>query len=116
MNKAKQRRKNIATLIPCADCNATLQILGNLFSSFSVGRRDDWFMVKDRVWREGQRKGACRFLCVECLESRIDRKLSAVDFKRSAKVNFVGRKSLRLLHRMRGLRPAKRLVNTTFIL
>jgi hypothetical protein len=71
-------------------------------------------MVKDRVWRHSQREGACRFLCVACLERRLDRKLSAYDFQRSAKVNFVGRKSARLRHRMRGLKPAKRLRQTTF--
>jgi hypothetical protein len=31
-------------------------------------------------------------------------------------VNFVGRKSARLRRRMRGLRPAKRLVDTSFTL
>jgi hypothetical protein len=74
----------------------------------------DWFMVKDCVWRASQRKGPCRFLCVKCLENRIGRKLTAADFKRSAKVNFVGKKSLRLRYRMQGLKPAKRLQETTF--
>jgi hypothetical protein len=71
-------------------------------------------MVKDAVWRRSQRDGKCRFLCVKCLEGRIGRKLSSGDFKRSAKVNFVGRKPAMLRRRMRNLKPAKRLVNTTF--
>jgi hypothetical protein len=80
-----------------------------------IGGTDfDWFMVKDHVWQHGQRAGACRFLCVGCLERRIGRKLSAGDFRCSAKVNFVGKKSATLRRRMRGLKPAKRLVNTTF--
>jgi hypothetical protein len=66
------------------------------------------------VWRRGQRAGKCRFLCVECLEARIGRDLTAADFKRSAKVNFAGQKSAELRRRMRGLKPAKRLVDTTF--
>jgi hypothetical protein len=46
------------------------------------------------------------------LENRIGRKLKADDFRRSAKVNFVGQKSAKLRRRMRGLKPAKRLVET----
>ena len=71
-------------------------------------------IVTVHVWRRSQRHGKCRFLCVGCLERRIGRKLSADDFRRSAKVNFEGQKSAKLRHRMRGLKPAKRLVNTTF--
>jgi len=72
-------------------------------------------MLKDRVWHHSQRRGACRFLCVACLERRIDRKLVAADFKRTARVNFdSGFKSIKLRRRLRGLKPAKRLVDTTF--
>jgi hypothetical protein len=39
---------------------------------------------------------------------------TAADFKRSAKVNFTGNKSTRLRQRMKGLKPAKRLKETTF--
>jgi hypothetical protein len=72
----------------------------------------EWFIVKDRVWH--QRKGTCRFLCVKCLERHIGRKLTAADFKRSARANFVGNKSALLRQRMRGLKPAKRLRDTHF--
>ena len=74
----------------------------------------DWYMVKNSVWRRSQREDPCRFLCVTCLESRIGRKLSAADFRRSAKVNFHLKKSALLHRRMRGLKPARRLVETTF--
>jgi hypothetical protein len=77
-------------------------------------RNGDWFMVKDHVWRRGQRGGVCRFLCTGCLEHRLDRKLTSDDFRRSAKVNFVGQKPNKLRRRMQGLEPAKRLVTTTF--
>jgi hypothetical protein len=88
---------------------------GNGLMSF--GSLDlEWFMVKNHIWQRGQRAGECRFLCVGCLEHRIGRKLIADDFRRSAKVNFVGFKSLKLRRRMRGLKPAKRLINTTFTL
>jgi hypothetical protein len=93
----------------CDDCNTVLATR----SGFG-GRDFDWFMVKDKVWQHGQLDGACRFLCVGCLENRLGRKLKADDFRRSAKVNFVGQKSPKLRRRMRGLKPARRLVNTRF--
>jgi hypothetical protein len=46
------------------------------------------------------------------LKTRIGRKLSAADFMRSAKVNFEHKDSVKLRHRMRGLKPAKRLRET----
>lgn len=101
------------TIVQCNDCGAVLAVRSNGF--FGSGGWDaDWYMVKNKVWRQSQHKGACRFLCISCLEQRIDRKLSAADFSRSAKVNFVGQKSTRLRGRMRGLKPAKRLVETSF--
>jgi hypothetical protein len=79
-----------------------LAILPMGFFGFGSGWQGDWFMVKDSVWRQIQRKGTCRFLCVACLERRIGRKLSADDFRRSAKVNFDCKKSVRLRQRMGG--------------
>jgi hypothetical protein len=82
---------------------------------FGGGTDRDWCMLKDRVWQAATagspRK---RFLCVLCTERRLGRRLDANDFRRSAKVNFVGRKSKRLRHRMRGLKPAKQMFNTRF--
>jgi hypothetical protein len=94
----------------CDDCDAVLAVR----PTFGSGWDNDWFMVKDSVWRCGQRAGKCRFLCIGCLEHRIGRKLTTNDFRRSAKVNFVGQKSVVLRRRMKGLKPAKRLVGTTF--
>jgi len=113
----RHRRHRVhGTVYSCADCNATLAIksdgLGPMFGGGDY--QPNWFMVKNRVWQHGQREGKCRFLCAECLERRIGRKLSADDFRRSAKVNFDEGKSTKLRRRMRGLKPAKRLVNTTF--
>jgi hypothetical protein len=106
-----------ATVFRCQDCNTNLQIRpAGLDAALGGGWQGDWFMVKDRVWRRGQRAGKCRFLCVGCLENRIGRKLTTDDFRRSAKVNFVGQKSAKLRRRMRALKPAKRLVETTFTL
>ena len=96
----------------CGDCEAVLMLRST--SPFGVGFDSDWFMVKDRVWRASQRNGACRFLCIRCLEARINRRLSPADFKRSARVNFVGRKSSLLRSRLRGLKPARRLIETTW--
>jgi hypothetical protein len=102
------------TIFPCADCSMILTIRSTGLGAMFDGHNHEWFMVKDNVWARGQRGGKCRFLCVGCLERRIGRKLSSDDFKRSAKVNFVDQTSAKLRRRMRGLKPAKRLVETTF--
>ena len=59
-------------IFQCNDCETNLhtRLWGLLGSSSWSG---DWFMVKNSVWRASQRKGACRFLCVSCLEDRIGR-------------------------------------------
>jgi hypothetical protein len=100
----------------CADCNAILLVRPTGFGAlFGGDYQPNWYMVKDRVWQSGQRSGKeCRFLCIECLERRVGRKLTAKDFSRSNKVNFQGGKSPELRRRMRGLKPAKRLVTTMF--
>ena len=92
-------------IIGCHDCRAILAVRSTGLSRAldGSGWDNDWFMVKDSVWRSSQRGGKCRFLCVGCLEHRIGRKLAADDFSRSAKVNFVGEKSAKLRRRMRGL-------------
>jgi hypothetical protein len=113
MTKRKKRKARVSgQVFLCDGCKACLAIRS---FGFGFGGMDaDWFMVKDAVWRQSQRQSKCRFLCVECLEERIGRELSAADFRRSAKVNFTGRKSDRLRKRMRGLIPAKRLIETRF--
>jgi hypothetical protein len=94
----------MGTIFQCNDSETNLhtRLTGLLGPSSWSG---DWFMVKNSVWRASQRKGACRFLCVSCLENRIGRKLSAADFMRSAKVNFEHKDSVIL-------KPAKRLRET----
>jgi hypothetical protein len=108
------RHRITGTIFQCDDCDATLAVRPTGFLGLGSGWHGDWYMVKNSVWRHSQRKGVCRFLCILCLEHRLGRKLSAADFRRSAKVNFVGQKSTRLRRRMRGLKPAERLVETTF--
>jgi hypothetical protein len=97
-----------AQVCVCSDCNSALMIRG-FFDDWD----GDWYMVKDRVWHAAT-PDKVRFLCVGCLENRLGRRLSAKDFKRSAKVNFVGNKSPRLRSRLKGCRPAKRLRETKF--
>lgn len=109
--KHRNQARVCGQIFACHDCDAVLAVR----SGFLGGGWDhEWFMVKNTVWHHGQLKGECRFLCVTCLEHRIDRKLSAADFRRSPKVNVIGKKSARLRYRMRGLQPAKRLVETRF--
>jgi hypothetical protein len=95
----------------CDDCKDLLMVRG----AFGSGYDRDWFYLRNRDWQSATRGSPHRrFLCVTCTERRLDRKLTAKDFRRNAKVNFVGRKSHRLQHRMRGLDPAARLVETRF--
>jgi hypothetical protein len=95
----------------CNDCDDVLMV-----RSFLAGSDRDWFMLRDRVWRAATRGSPHkRFLCVTCTERRLDRRLTAKDFRRNARVNFVGRKSRRLKLRMRGLEPAKHLIETQFV-
>ena len=93
----------------CDDCESILMIRG----AFGSGHDRDWFYLKNRVWESATRGSRKRFLCMLCTERRIDRKLTAEDFRRNAKVNFTP-KSHRLKRRMVGLVPAKRLIETTF--
>lgn len=94
----------------CEDCDQLLMARG-----FMGGWDHEWFYLKDRVWKAATRGSPHkRFLCVTCTERRIDRKLTAKDFRRDAAVNFTGAKSPRLRHRMRGLEPAKRVIETQF--
>ena len=108
----KTKAKTAAQVLLCQNCGKTLAIFATGF--FGGGWQGEWFMVKNRVWQQSQRDGKCRFLCVECSEHRIGRKLKADDFRRSAKVNFTRKNSIRLRQRMRGLKRAKRLVETRF--
>src|SRR4051812_28149018 len=99
----------------CDDCEAVLMIRPIGFLCSGGGWDGDWCMLKDHVWRSALSEGKCRFLCVKCIEKRIGRKLIAIDFRRSAEVNFLGAKSKLLRRRMRGLMPAKRLRRTVFV-
>jgi len=108
-----------ARIAHCQDCSTRdrptvlmVRWLGGFGGSGGSDR--EWFMLKDSVWNLAQRHRPRRFLCVGCLERRLGRRLTAADFRRSAKVNFVSYKSPRLLRRMRGLKPAKRLRATRF--
>jgi hypothetical protein len=62
----------------CADCSA---------DTFALG---EWYMVKDNVWQQaGMEFG---FLCIECLECRLGRTLTASDFT-AAPVNNPDRRT-----------------------
>lgn len=96
----------------CADCDTPLMVRSLGVMSGQID--GEWFMVKAAVWNEAQRDRPCRFLCVGCLEQRLSRKLTHRDFLRSARVNFVGKKTPRLRRRLRELKPARRMVHTRF--
>ncbi len=108
------RRLNTFQVCLCGDCEEILIMRSS--GLFATGGWDcDWCMLRDRVWRAAtQGSPQKRFLCVLCTERRLGRRLNARDFRRNARVNFVGKKSNRLRRRMRGLTPANRLIDTTF--
>ena len=109
------KHQTCGAIYNCQDCDKRLTVRYDGGLGFGGGSVDyEWFMLKDRVWALTQRAGKCRFLCVGCVERRIRRKLSADDFRRSSKVNFTHKHSLVLRRRMRGLKPAKRLIETRF--
>jgi hypothetical protein len=66
----------------CMDCGCETMQHGNDF--------DDWYMVHDNVWKQAVPEfeptpqyadlNKCEFLCLDCLEKRIKRKLTKHDF------------------------------------
>jgi hypothetical protein len=70
----------------CGDCEQLLMV-----RSFLGGYDHEWFYLKNRVWRAATvGSPSKRFLCVRCTERRLDRKLTADDFRRNAAVNSEG--------------------------
>jgi len=89
--RAKARRDHTAGRRRplCADCGV---------DTFAIG---EWYMVKDEVWdAAGGLSGYldCFFLCIECLEHRLGRRLTPNDFT-DAPVNKSVGKSRRLCDR-----------------
>lgn len=63
------------------------------------------FILQKHLWDQvafSEHHGGKRpkFLCVGCVEQVLKRKLVAEDFNRDIPINWVGKKSLRLLKRM----------------
>jgi len=74
----------------CNDCSR------NLFKMKEFN-----YIVKNNIWEVAVN---CRFLCIECLEKRLGRKLEKEDFDWDVPVNFMGLfpRGKRLLSRMKG--------------
>ena len=76
-----EERISMITACLCNDCDALLMARG--FHRAASDR--DWCMLRDRVWRAATRGSPHkRFLCVTCIERRLDRRLTAKDFRRNA--------------------------------
>jgi len=56
----------------CYDCGKETLIVGK-------GTDDDFYMVHDKVWKSAT-NSKHGFLCIECLEKRLKRKLTKLDF------------------------------------
>jgi hypothetical protein len=70
---------------PCMDCD--------------VDCEDEYYVIRHDLWREavGRRRG---FLCVPCLEARLDRRLDPDDFLPCGANDLDWRKTDRLRERM----------------
>jgi hypothetical protein len=56
----------------CADCRVDTS------NANGIGH---YYMLLDQLWEQATRgDGSCRFLCLDCLEARLDRPLRAADF------------------------------------
>lgn len=72
----------------CADC------------STDTHADHEWYMAEDEVWSQAMLQGHVDFLCIGCLEVRLERKLDFNDFK-LVPLNFQFRdRSKRLEDRM----------------
>ena len=67
---------------PCFDC-------------FYPTIRDEYYMVNDITWQAAIGKEHIRYLCIGCLEKRLKRKLTRLDFT-SAPINSMPGRSERL--------------------
>ena len=50
-----------------------------------IDERSEWYAVYDRIWRKAGNPDGC--LCIGCLEVRIGRKLTPLDFHPNDKIN-----------------------------
>lgn len=66
----------------CRDCR---------FNTFD----DEYYMVKDTVWKAAKMRSNNGMLCIGCLETRLGRRLMAADFI-GAPINFIFPSSKRL--------------------
>jgi len=60
----------------CGDCGANVALLG------------EWCMLEDAIWQHATRNTPALFLCVGCLEERLERRLTPDDFNRAAPANL----------------------------
>jgi hypothetical protein len=82
-----------ADSLPCGDCGICTATIG------------EFYMVCESIWQTAMlRGGTCQFLCIDCLERRIGRRLRGRDFTDCALnfQNLAGLGSHRLVSRMMG--------------
>lgn len=70
-NEGVQRRvaDALGLVIPCLDCEVDLVEI------------EEKFMVRDEVWAAAQLRPESGWICIECLEARLGRRLTRDDFK-----------------------------------
>jgi len=64
------------------------------------GKNDEWYMIHDHLWLQANPCGAGK-LCIGCLEERIGRRLTPIDFTDCSLNNFPNG-SRRLISRLTG--------------
>ena len=67
----------------CCDC----QIETNHHELPPNINRAEWYMVHDHIWEQATKDKSAFFLCIGCLEKRLDRTLTPADFN-DAPLNY----------------------------
>jgi hypothetical protein len=81
---------------PCSDCGKE--------TNHNCIDNAEWYMVKHEIWQEALVEKHAVYLCIGCLEIRLGRKLTYLDFS-NVPLNFLPgyARSRRLKNRMKGL-------------
>ena len=71
-DKGVNKMTNEKLNCPCMDCGRETMEHGNSF--------DDYYIVRNDVWNSVVKETKRAFLCLDCLETRLGRKLTKADF------------------------------------
>lgn len=64
---------------PCSDCQ----------QETNHTDQAEWYMVLDSIWAEATKEVPAKYLCIGCLEKRLNRQLTHKDFNCTTLANFL---------------------------